>query len=425
MAVEALKCKECGERYPLDARFVCEHCFGPLEVAYDLSGLDASETRRKIQAGPANIWRYADFLPFERPPRTALAAGVTPLVRADRLARRLGVREIWVKNDAANPTHSFKDRVVTVALAKAQELGYGIVACASTGNLANAVAAHAAAAGLESYVFIPADLEEQKVLATGVYGTKLVKVRGSYDDVNRLCTQLAGDREWAFVNVNVRPYYAEGSKTIAFEVAEQLGFELPDRVVAPVASGSLFTKIARGFEEWLEVGLIEGELPTFNGAQAAGCSPVAAAFSEGRDVVRPVRHPDTIAKSLAIGDPADGPYAIDLARRTGGGVTAVDDDEIREGIRLLAETTGIFTETAGGVTTAVLRKLAESGEIDADERVVLTITGEGLKTLDAVRGTFEASEIEPTVAAFEEAVEAPAADPRPVAADPPAVVASA
>src|SRR5919202_797399 len=247
MAVEALKCKECGERYPLDARFVCEHCFGPLEVAYDLSGLDASETRRKIQAGPATIWRYADFLPFERPPRTALAAGVTPLVRADRLAERLGIREVWVKNDAANPTHSFKDRVVTIALAKARELGYEVVACASTGNLANAVAAHAAAAGFESYVFIPADLEEQKVLATGVYGTHLVAVEGSYDDVNRLCTQLAGEREsWAFVNVNLRPYYAEGSKTLAYEIAEQLGWQIPDRIVSPIASGSLYTKIGKG-----------------------------------------------------------------------------------------------------------------------------------------------------------------------------------
>jgi threonine synthase len=405
MSVEALKCKECGERYELDARFVCELCFGPLEVAYDLSGLDPEGTRRRIQAGPATIWRYADFLPFERPPRTALAAGVTPLVRADRLAARLGLREVWVKNDAANPTHSFKDRVVTVALAKARELGYEVVACASTGNLANAVAAHAAAAGLESYVFIPSDLEEQKVLATGVYGTKLVSVRGSYDDVNRLCTQLAGERDWAFVNVNVRPYYAEGSKTIAFEVAEQLGFELPDRVISPVASGSLFTKIARGFEEWLEVGLLDGELPVFNGAQAAGCSPVATAFEDGRDVCRPVRFPSTIAKSLAIGDPADGPYALDLARRTGGGVTSVDDDEIRAGIRLLAETTGIFTETAGGVTTAVLAKLAEAGEIGADERVVLTITGEGLKTLDAVRGTFETHEIDPTLDSFETEVE--------------------
>ena len=401
-AVQALKCKECGATYALEARHACDNCFGPLEVTYDFSGLDAEATKRRIQAGPASIWRYADFLPFEQPPRTVLAAGVSPLIRADRLAERLGLGEVWVKNDAANPTHSFKDRVVTVALAKAQELGYEVVACASTGNLANAVAAHAAAAGLESYVFVPADLEEQKILATGVYGTNLVGVKGSYDDVNRLCTELAGERDWAFVNVNVRPYYAEGSKTLAYEVAEQLGFELPDRVVCPVASGSLFTKIARGFEEWLEVGLVEGELPTFNGAQAEGCSPVAQAYEAGRDVCKPVK-PDTIAKSLAIGDPADGPYALELARRTGGGVDSVTDDEIREGIRLLAETTGVFTETAGGVTTAVLAKLAERGDIGADERVVLVITGEGLKTLDAVRGSFETHEIEPTTTAFGEA----------------------
>jgi threonine synthase len=409
MAAEALKCKECGERYPLEALFVCDRCFGPLEVEYDLSRLDAAEAKRRIQAGPQNIWRYADFLPFERPPRSALGAGSTPLVRADRLAQKLGVREVWVKNDAANPTHSFKDRVVTVALAKAQELGFEVVACASTGNLANSVAAHAAAAGLESYVFIPSDLEEQKILATGVYGTHLVAVKGSYDDVNRLCTELAGERDWAFVNVNMRPYYSEGSKTLGFEIAEQLGFELPDRVVCPVASGSLFTRIARGFEEWLEVGLIEGELPSFNGAQAEGCSPVAGAFASGSDICRPVRKPQTIAKSLAIGNPADGPYALDLARRSGGGIDSVTDDEIRAGIRLLAETTGIFTETAGGVTTAVLRKLAERGDIGPDERVVLVITGEGLKTLDAVRGTFDVNEIEPNASAFEEAFSPPVA----------------
>ncbi|CAN5649737.1 threonine synthase [soil metagenome] len=402
--VEALECKECETRYPLEARFVCDRCFGPLEVAYDFSGLDPAENRRKIQAGPQSIWRYADFLPFERQPQTVLAAGMTPLIRADRLAERLGVREVWVKNDAANPTHSFKDRVVTVALAKARELGYEVVACASTGNLANSVAAHAAAAGLESYVFIPADLEEQKVLATGIYGTHLVAVRGSYDDVNRLCTELSSERDWAFVNVNVRPYYAEGSKTLGYEIAEQLGWELPDRVVVPVASGSLFTKIARGFEEWLEVGLIEGELPIMNGAQAEGCSPVARAFADDQSVCRPVR-PDTIAKSLAIGDPADGPYALELARRTGGGVDAVSDEEVREGIKLLAETTGVFTETAGGVTVAVLRRLAERGDIGPEERVVAVITGEGLKTLDAVRGSFETYEIEARVSSFTEAVE--------------------
>jgi threonine synthase len=401
--VQALQCKECKETYPLDARYVCERCFGPLEVAYSHEALDAAETRRRIQAGPQTIWRYSDFLPFAAPPQTGLPVGLTPLQRAPRLAERLGLREVWIKNDTANPTHSFKDRVVAVALAKARELGYEVVACASTGNLANAVAAHAAAAGLESYVLIPADLEEQKVLATGVYGTRLVAVRGTYDDVNRLCTELSGEHDWAFVNVNVRPYYAEGSKTLAFEIAEQLGFELPDRVVAPIASGSLFTKIARGFEEWLDVGLLEGELPAFNGAQAEGCSPVAAAFDAGHDVCRPVK-PDTIAKSLAIGNPADGPYAIDLARRSGGGVDAVTDDEIREGIALLAQTTGIFTETAGGVTTAVLAKLAERGAIGSDERVVAVITGDGLKTLDAVRGTFEAHEIEPSAAEFERVV---------------------
>jgi len=398
-AVEALKCKECGATYALEARHACDNCFGPLEVAYDFSSLDAEATKRRIQAGPSSIWRYADFLPFEQPPRTALAAGVSPLIRADRLAERLGLGEVWVKNEASNPTHSFKDRVVTVALAKAQELGYEVVACASTGNLANAVAAHAAAAGLESYVFVPADLEEQKILATGVYGTNLVSVNGTYDDVNRLCSELADERDWGFVNVNVRPYYAEGSKTLAYEVAEQLGFELPDRVVCPVASGSLFTKIARGFEEWREVGLLEGELPTFNGAQAQGCSPVAQAFAQGSELCRPVK-PDTIAKSLAIGDPADGPYALELARRTGGGIDSVTDDEIRAGIRLLAETTGVFTETAGGVTAATLAKLAERGDIDPDERVVLVITGEGLKTLDAVRGSFETTQIDPSAEAF-------------------------
>ena len=348
MAVKALSCKECGTEYGLEARYVCERCFGPLEVRYDLGELDAESVKRRIQAGPQNLWRYADFLPFAQAPRSALPAGCTPLVKAPRLAERLGLREVWVKNDAANPTHSFKDRVVSVALAKAQELGYEVVACASTGNLANAVAAHAAAAGLESYVFIPADLEEQKILATGVYGTKLVTVRGNYDDVNRLCTELSGEHDWAFVNVNVRPYYAEGSKTLAFEIAEGLGFELPDRVVAPIASGSLFTKIARGFDEWRGVGLVSGETPTMNGAQAEGCSPVAHAFDEGWDICKPVK-PDTIAKSLAIGNPADGPYALELARRSGGSIDAVSDDEIRAGIRLLAETTGIFTETAGGV----------------------------------------------------------------------------
>ena len=400
MAPKSLSCKECGADYPLEALYVCEQCFGPLEVAYDHSALDPAEAKRKIQAGPAGIWRYADFLPFAERPRDPLQPGLTPLVRADRLAERLGLTEVWIKNDAANPTHSFKDRVVAVALAKARELGFETVACASTGNLANAVAAHAAAAGLDSYVFVPADLEEQKLLATGVYGTTLVGVRGNYDDVNRLCTELCETRPWAFVNVNLRPYYSEGSKTVAYETVEQLGWSLPDRIVCPIASGSLFTQIGKGLQEWLELGLVSGELPAFNGAQPNGCSPVAEAYANGWDVCRPQR-PETIAKSLAIGNPADGIYALDLARRTGGAIESVSDAEIRAGIRLLAETTGIFTETAGGVTTAVLAKLADAGAIGRDERVVAIITGEGLKTLDAVRDGFRIEQIEPTLESFE------------------------
>jgi threonine synthase len=396
---------ECGTGYPLEARFVCDNCFGPLEVSYDFSGLDAAEAKRKIQAGSRGIWRYADFLPLDTRPSDPLEPGLTPLVRADRLAERLGIdAEIWLKNDAANPTHSFKDRVVAVALAKARELGFQTVACASTGNLANAVAAHAAAAGLESFVFVPSDLEEQKLLATGVYGTRLIGVQGTYDDVNRLCTQLAETRPWAFVNVNLRPYYSEGSKTLAFETIEQLGWQLPTRVVCPIASGSLFTKIARGLRQWLELGLVEGSLPAFNGAQAEGCSPVATAFREGWGICKPQK-PDTIAKSLAIGDPADGVYALELARQSGGAVDSVTEDEIRDGIRLLAETTGIFTETAGGVTTAVLAQLAEAGAIGDGERVVVYITGEGLKTLEATRDRFVMHEIDPDVESFESEVE--------------------
>ncbi|MGA8925776.1 MAG: threonine synthase [Solirubrobacterales bacterium] len=400
MAVQSLRCKECGVEYPLDARYVCEQCFGPLEVSYDLSGLDPEEARRKIQTGSRGIWRYSDFLPFDGRPGDPLEPGLTPLIRAERLAERLGLGELWIKNDAANPTHSFKDRVVAVAVAKAKELGFGTVACASTGNLANAVAAHSAAAGLESYVFVPSDLEEQKLLATGVYGTNLVGIRGTYDDVNRLCTELSQTHPWAFVNVNLRPYYSEGSKTLAYETIEQLGWNLPDRVVAPIASGSMFTKLAKGMRDWLDLGLVEGELPVFSGAQAEGCSPVATAFAEGWEVCKPQR-PDTIAKSLAIGDPADGPYALELARETEGVIESVTDDEIRQGIRLLAETTGVFTETAGGVTIGVLTKLAEAGRIGSDERVVAYITGEGLKTLDAVRESFVMHEIEPTLDAFE------------------------
>lgn len=404
MPPESLSCKECRTTYPLEARYVCERCFGPLEVAYaPRREPDPEGLRRRIQAGPQTLWRYSDFLPVASAPAGALPTGCTPLVRADRLAEALGLREVWVKSETANPTHSFKDRVVSIGLARARELGFETFACASTGNLANAVAAHAAAAGLRALVFIPFDLEEPKILGTGIYGATIVGVRGSYDDVNRLCTELSGEHPWAFVNVNLRPYYAEGSKTLAFETAEQLGWRLPDRVVAPIASGSLFTKIARGFEEWIEAGLVDGPVPAMNGAQAAGCSPVAQAYAAGRDVCRPVK-PDTIAKSLAIGNPADGPYAIELARRSGGGVDAVSDKEIREGIALLARTTGIFTETAGGVTIATLARLAERGDIDPDERVVAYVTGDGLKTIDVARGTFETHVIEPSLDAFEAAL---------------------
>ncbi len=405
MPADALKCKECDTAYALEARYVCERCFGPLEVAYSAPGADAAELRRRIQAGPLSLWRYADFLPLEHGPgASSLHTGFTPLQRADRLAAHLGLNEVWVKNETANPTHSFKDRVVAVAIARALELGFETLACASTGNLANAVAAHAAAAGLPSYVFIPADLEQEKILATGAYGTNVIAVDGNYDDVNRLCTELSGDRDgWAFVNINMRPYYAEGSKTLGYEIIEQLGWESPDRIVGPIASGSLFTKVGRAFEEFTTAGLVSGAAPVFNGAQATGCSPVAQAYAAGQDFCTPVR-PDTIAKSLAIGNPADGPYAIDLARRSGGSIDAVSDDEIRAGVRLLAETTGIFTETAGGVTTATLAKLAARGDIGPQERVVLLITGDGLKTLDVVRGTFEVSQIAPTSDAFDAAV---------------------
>ncbi|MGK2955646.1 MAG: threonine synthase [Solirubrobacterales bacterium] len=401
MAAENLRCKECKAEYDLGADFFCSVCFGPLEVVYDYSGMNPEEARRRIQAGSQGIWRYSDFLPFDGKASDPLEPGMTPLIKADRLAERLGTdAEIWIKNDAANPTHSFKDRVVAVAIAKAKELGFETVACASTGNLANAVAAHAAAAGLDSYVFVPANLEEQKLLATDIYGTNLVGVNGNYDDVNRLCTQLADEKPWAFVNVNLRPYYAEGSKTLAYETVEQLGWKLPDRVVSPIASGSLFTKINRGFQEWMDIGLVEGEMPVFHGSQAEGCSPVATAFAEGSNICRPQK-PDTIAKSLAIGDPADGPYAVEQARRTGGSVEMVNDDQIREGIRLLAETTGIFTETAGGVTVGVLRKLAEQGVLNSGEKVVVYITGEGLKTLDANRESFAFTTIDPDPASFE------------------------
>jgi threonine synthase len=388
-AADSLRCRNCGARYPLGPQHACLDCFGPLEIGYDHDAL-AVLTRSDIEAGPHSIWRYAGLLPVGQDPagRVTLNPGMTPLVRADRLAEELGMRELWVKDDSANPTHSFKDRVVSVALTAARQLGFTRVACASTGNLANSVAAHAARAGLESVVLIPADLEEAKVVQTAVYGGTLVAVDGSYDDVNRLCSELAETdafEKTAFVNVNVRPYYAEGSKTLGFEVAEQLGWRLPRQVLVPMASGSMLTKIDKAFGELASLGLVEPAEWRVFGAQSTGCSPISAAFALGRDVVEPVR-PTGIAKSLAIGNPADGPYALDAVRRTGGAIADVDDDEIREGIELLARTTGIFAETAGGVVVATLRKLIAAGALDPAEQTVIYNTGDGLKTLDAVVG---------------------------------------
>ncbi|PSL02528.1 threonine synthase [Haloactinopolyspora alba] len=377
-----LSCRECGAVVPLGPHYACLECFGPLEVTYDFGTI----TRERIESGPRSIWRYRDLLPVPEHVATIpnTDPGLTPLVRADNLARELGLKSLWVKNDAANPTHSFKDRVVAVALAAARELGFKVLACPSTGNLANAVAAAAARAGIRSYVFIPSDLEQQKITTSAVYGTTLVAVQGNYDDVNRLASELAGEHDdWAFVNVNVRPYYAEGSKTLAYETSEQLGWRVPPQVVIPIASGSQLTKVDKAFHELLRLGLVDGDGPAIFGAQAAGCSPVAAAYKDGHEVVRPVR-PDTIAKSLAIGNPADGPYVLDVVRRTGGAVEDVTDDEVVEGIRLLARTEGIFAETAGGVTVAVLAKLLREGLLDPGAETVVFNTGEGLKTLDAV-----------------------------------------
>ncbi len=377
-----LSCRECGASTPLGPYYACGECFGPLEVAYEFGDV----TRASIEAGPQNIWRYQDLLPVPTTVRDTpnLEPGCTPLVRAHNLAKALGMRALWVKDDSANPTHSFKDRVVGVALAAARELGFTVLACPSTGNLANATAAAAARAGIRSVVLIPADLEQQKITATAVYGGTLVAVEGTYDDVNRVASELAGEHEdWAFVNVNVRPYYAEGSKTLGYEVAEGLGWRLPRQVVIPVASGSQLTKVDKAIRELVSLGLVDDAPYRIFGAQATGCSPVSQAFKAGHDVVRPVK-PSTIAKSLAIGNPADGPYVLDTCRRTGGLVEDVTDEEVVDGIRLLAQTEGIFAETAGGVTVATLRKLLAAGQIDPDADTVVFNTGEGLKTLDAV-----------------------------------------
>jgi threonine synthase len=398
----ALRCRECSREYALAPRHVCEFCFGPVEVAYDYDAIKQQISRRRIEAGPASLWRYADLLPADADQRVDLHAGFTPLLRATNLGRRLGLNKLYIKNDTLNPTWSFKDRVVSIASTKAREFGFDTLACASTGNLANSVAAHAAHAGMKSVVFIPSDLESGKVLGSAIYAPTLVAVDGNYDQVNRLCAELGDKYGWAFVNINVRPYYSEGSKTLAFEVAEQLGWQAPDHVVAPIASGSLFTKIHKGFNELARVGLIDEPRVRMSGAQAEGCSPVAAAHAAGSLNFRPVK-PNTIAKSLAIGNPADGYYALVIMRDTGGHCPAVTDDEVIEGIKLLAETEGVFAETAGGVVTASLKRLAESGAIDPDETTVAFITGGGLKTQEAVTDHVIAPlHIAPTVDSFEE-----------------------
>ncbi len=403
---EKLKCKECGAEYALEAKHVCEECFGPLEVAYNYDAIRRQVTRETIQAGPNSIWRYRAFLPLTTDNYIDVGTGMTPLLQANRLARRLGIKKLYIKNDAVNmPTLSFKDRVVSVALSRARELGFSTVSCASTGNLANSTAAIAAHAGLDCCVFIPADLEAGKVLGTLIYNPTVMAVKGNYDQVNRLCSEVANTHGWGFVNINLRPYYSEGSKTLGYEVAEQLGWQLPDHIVAPLASGSLFTKIYKGFREFVEVGLVEDKAVRFSGAQAEGCSPIAQAYQEQRNFVTPVK-PNTIAKSIAIGNPADGVYALEVARKTNGNIESVTDAEIIEGIKLLAETEGIFTETAGGTTIAVLKKLVEAGKINPDETTVVYITGNGLKTQEAVQGYIgEPLTIEPKLDSFERALE--------------------
>ena len=398
--VRELSCRECGQGYPIAAQHVCELCFGPLEVTYDLEELGASLNRAAIEAGPQSIWRYEALLPAPEE-RVDIGAGATKLRRAPRLAAELGLQDLWLKLDGSNPTHSFKDRVVSVALSAARMFGYGVAACASTGNLANAVAAHAGAAGMTSVVFIPSDLERGKVAATTVYGGRVVAIDGTYDDANRLCAELAEGRSWAFVNVNLRPYYSEGSKTLAFEVAEQLGWRCPDAVVIPVASGSLLTKFGKGLRELHRVGLLEDEPQTsIHGAQAEGCSPVARAFAAGDEEVSPVK-PRTIAKSLAIGDPADGFYALREARATGGRITAVSEEAVVEGMRLLARTEGVFTETAGGVTIATLERLVREGHIATGDETVALLTGTGIKTMEALGAVGPTDRIPATVEAVD------------------------
>jgi threonine synthase len=411
--VRGLKCRLCGKAYAKEPLNFCTEDFGPLEVDYDYDAAAEVLSRAKIELRPENMWRYRELLPLDGEPTVGAQVGGTPLVRADRLAEALGVERLWLKNDAVNfPTLSFKDRVVAVALSKAQEFGFRTVGCASTGNLANSVAANAAAAGLESYIFVPADLEPAKVLGTTVYGAKVIGVRGTYDQVNRLCTQVAFKYGWGFVNINLRPFYAEGSKTVGFEIAEQLGWRTPGHVVVPMAGGSLIGKVNKAFQELHRTGLIDDPACKIHGAQPAGCSPISSAVKNGWETHRPVRKPCTIAKSLAIGDPADGYFAAKLIRESGGWAEDATDPEIAEAMALLARTEGIFAETAGGVTVAVARKLIEQGHIPRDEEIVLCITGNGLKTQEAVAGHLEKpavigaalEEFEPLVERVSEAV---------------------
>ncbi|MDR7543014.1 MAG: threonine synthase [Armatimonadota bacterium] len=403
MGVDRLRCRECGAEVPAAPVYVCEQCLGPLEPVYDLGALRRRPLRRRIEAGPPSIWRYADLLPVDYDPAVDLSPGLTPLIPAPRLGQAVGLRRLYIKNDSVNPTWSFKDRAVEVGAAAARRFGYAVLACASTGNLANSVAAHAARAGMRACVFVPAGIEPAKILASAIYGPTVIEVEGGYDEVNRLCAEIGEEHHWAFLNVNMRPFYSEGGKTLAYEVAEQLGWRAPDAVVVPIASGNLYVRIHKGFQELAALGLIAAPTTRIHGAQAAGCAPVADGFATGGEI-RPVR-PRTIAHSLAIGTPADGRYAIAAARATGAVIEAASDEQIVEGMRLLAETEGIFTETAGGVTVAVLRKLASTGLLDPDGVTVALITGMGLKTTEAVAQSLPASiRIRPTLRAFEQAV---------------------
>jgi len=403
--VSSLRCKECGREYPVEALNVCDFCFGPLEVVYDYEAIAKITSRERIESGPRSLWRYVDFLPADYNPDVDINAGFTPLIRSKRLAAHLGLDELWIKNDSVNPSYSFKDRVVAVAAAKALELGFDTIACASTGNLACAVAAHAARGGMKAYVFIPSDLEFGKVLGAAIYDPTMIAIDGSYDDVNRLCSELADQYPWAFVNINVRPFYADGSKTLGFEVAEQLGWRTPDHAVVPSASGAMFTKIYQGFKEFEKVGLIDEVHTQMHSTQARGCSPIATAYEEGRFVIRPVK-PNSVATSLAIGNPADGYYALKVIEASGGSAVITEEAEVAEGVKLLARTEGIFTEGAGGVSVMGLVHLVESGRIKKNESVVLYITGNGLKTTELVADVVNPIHIEANVEAFEEAMAA-------------------